>query len=51
MAVLILIRVVRDRREKSYSIGLIPIGLGGGFLDALGGGGWGDGHLDAGGQG
>jgi uncharacterized membrane protein YfcA len=41
MAVLILIRVVRDRREKSYGIGLIPIGLGGGFLDALGGGGWG----------
>jgi uncharacterized protein len=42
MAIVILIRVMRDRRERSYGgLGLIPIGLGGGFLDALGGGGWG----------
>lgn len=42
MATVILIRVVRDRRDRGrHGIGLIPVGLGGGFLDALGGGGWG----------
>ncbi len=41
MATLILIRVVRDTRARTRGISLIPIGLGGGFLDALGGGGWG----------
>jgi uncharacterized membrane protein YfcA len=41
MALLILVRLFRGRRDQKHSLGLVPIGVGGGFLDALGGGGWG----------
>lgn len=41
MAVLILWRLFRGSAAPKPRISVIPIGLGGGFLDALGGGGWG----------
>lgn len=41
MALLILVRLFRGQREQKRSLGLVPIGFGGGFFDALGGGGWG----------
>ena len=41
MALLILRRLFRPTGTKTSAIGAIRIGLGGGFLDALGGGGWG----------
>lgn len=41
MALLILWRLLRRSDAKKHFLGVIPIGLGGGFLDALGGGGWG----------
>jgi uncharacterized membrane protein YfcA len=40
MAVLIFDRVLR-RRPRTARIPVIPLGLAGGFLDAIGGGGWG----------
>ena len=41
MALLILWRLFRQRQRRRRAGGLIPIGVAGGFLDALGGGGWG----------
>lgn len=41
MALLILVRLFRGQSDRKGTPGLVPIGLGGGFLDALGGGGWG----------
>ncbi len=41
MACLILWRLFKKEQERRRAAGLIPIGLAGGFLDALGGGGWG----------
>lgn len=41
MALLILARLFKGQNAPKGSVGLVPIGLGGGFLDALGGGGWG----------
>jgi uncharacterized protein len=41
MALLILRRLFRPSSRRKPIIGPIPIGIGGGFLDALGGGGWG----------
>lgn len=42
VALLILARLFREQgRNRRPAVGLVPIGVGGGFLDALGGGGWG----------
>ena len=41
MALLILWRLFRQRQRRRRAGRLIPIGVAGGFLDALGGGGWG----------
>jgi len=41
MALLIVRRILTGRCAKLGFIGIAPIGLGGGFLDAIGGGGWG----------
>ncbi|HET8727859.1 MAG TPA: sulfite exporter TauE/SafE family protein [Alphaproteobacteria bacterium] len=41
MALLIVYRVVRKIQPKVMASGIFPLGLGGGFLDAMGGGGWG----------
>ncbi|HEX2135442.1 MAG TPA: sulfite exporter TauE/SafE family protein [Microvirga sp.] len=41
MALLIVQRIVRSRVERKRVRGTVPIGLAGGFLDAVGGGGWG----------
>ena len=41
MALLILWRLFKQGQERKRAVGMVPIGLGGGFLDALGGGGWG----------
>ncbi|KFC69755.1 Sulfite exporter TauE/SafE [Devosia sp. LC5] len=41
MAILILRRLFRGSNTRRARFSVIPIGLGGGFLDALGGGGWG----------
>jgi uncharacterized protein len=41
MALLILRRLFSEKSYLRGKLGPVPIGLGGGFLDALGGGGWG----------
>jgi uncharacterized membrane protein YfcA len=41
MAILILRRAWTGETERGHRIGTEPIGFGGGFLDAVGGGGWG----------
>jgi uncharacterized membrane protein YfcA len=41
MTLLIVRRLVQGRVARKRVIGTVPIGLGGGFLDAIGGGGWG----------
>jgi uncharacterized membrane protein YfcA len=41
MALLIARRIFTGQIERKHVIGNVPIGLGGGFLDAIGGGGWG----------
>jgi uncharacterized membrane protein YfcA len=41
MTLLIVRRLVQGRVARKRVIGIVPIGLGGGFLDAIGGGGWG----------
>jgi uncharacterized membrane protein YfcA len=41
MAVLILRRIVSGAVERQHVKGTVPIGVAGGFLDAIGGGGWG----------
>jgi uncharacterized membrane protein YfcA len=41
MAVLIGVRVLRGAAVRKRGAGPVPIGLAGGFLDAIGGGGWG----------
>lgn len=41
MGLLVLYRAVRNRTTRSSMRGLVPLGLVGGFCDAIGGGGWG----------
>ena len=41
MALLIVHRIIRGEVERKHARGTLPIGLAGGFLDAIGGGGWG----------
>lgn len=41
MGILILIKVFRKAKQKKTKTKLIPLGLAGGFFDAIGGGGWG----------
>ncbi|HEX6980173.1 MAG TPA: sulfite exporter TauE/SafE family protein [Alphaproteobacteria bacterium] len=41
MALLIFVRVWRGRRHEVSRKGVVPLGAAGGFLDAVGGGGWG----------
>ena len=41
MTVLIVRRILKKHFERKRVVNEIPIGLGGGFLDAIGGGGWG----------
>jgi uncharacterized membrane protein YfcA len=41
MAILIARRVLTQPAERKRVPGVVPLGLGGGFLDAIGGGGWG----------
>jgi uncharacterized membrane protein YfcA len=41
MALLILHRIIKRSVERKLVRGTVPIGVAGGFLDAIGGGGWG----------
>jgi len=41
MGLLVLFRAFREVREREVRTGLVPLGLVGGFFDAIGGGGWG----------
>jgi len=41
MAVLIVYRAFARRKPAAVTTGIVPLGIGGGFLDAVGGGGWG----------
>jgi uncharacterized membrane protein YfcA len=41
MALLILHRIIKGSVERKLMRGTVPIGVAGGFLDAIGGGGWG----------
>jgi uncharacterized membrane protein YfcA len=41
MSALVIWRLVAQDRARKFKVSPIPIGLGGGFFDALGGGGWG----------
>ncbi len=41
MGIVILIKAVRKREPKEVTTKLVPLGIVGGFLDAVGGGGWG----------
>ncbi len=41
MALLITHRIMRGSSERSRLVGPVPVGVVGGFLDAIGGGGWG----------
>ncbi|WP_046868063.1 sulfite exporter TauE/SafE family protein [Microvirga massiliensis] len=41
MAFLLVRRLVNGQVERKRAVRVVPVGLGGGFLDAIGGGGWG----------
>lgn len=41
MGVLILVKAIKKTKEKVVTTQLLPLGVSGGFLDAIGGGGWG----------
>jgi uncharacterized membrane protein YfcA len=40
MAMLIVYRIMKGPSERSRLVGPVPVGVAGGFLDAIGGGGW-----------
>ncbi|MDQ7826359.1 MAG: sulfite exporter TauE/SafE family protein [Candidatus Eremiobacteraeota bacterium] len=41
MGIIIIVKTLREREQQKTEKHLIPLGLAGGFFDALGGGGWG----------